>query len=69
MPNNKQEPTRLELYQAGKLDERRSKRPVHVHDVKEVTIETDAEQMSIRPTAIVIALMVIALLVLAATSI
>lgn len=69
MPSNKQEPSRLELYQAGKLDERRSKRPAHLPEVKVAEIETEEEQTSIRPTALILGLMVIVLLVLAATSI
>jgi ABC-type oligopeptide transport system substrate-binding subunit len=69
MPPNKQEPSRLELYKAGKLDERRSARSAHVPDVKKVAIDPDDGQMNISPTAIVIALMVIVLLVLTATSI
>lgn len=66
MPDAKNEPTRFELYQAGKIEGRRSFRPPHAPRVDEKKDDVDDESISLRPTVIVIALMVVVLLVLTA---
>lgn len=68
MPHNKQEPNRLELYKAGKLEERRSKRPHHEPIKEEKIIEEEQQSFKLSPGAIAIGLMVIALLILTATA-
>jgi len=65
MPNSKNEPTRFELYQAGKIEGRRSFRPPHVPEQTEKKYDIDDESINLRPTVIVIALMVAVLLTLA----
>lgn len=66
MPDTQHEPSRLELYKAGKLEERRSPRPPHVPKVEEVVSEAAEEVVSfkLRPEMVAIVLMVIVLLVL-----
>ena len=66
MPNSKNEPTRFELYQAGKIEGRRSFRPPHVPELDDKKGDADDASISLRPTVIVIALMVAVLLVLTA---
>lgn len=66
MSDSKNEPTRFELYQAGKIEGRRSFRPQPVPEVAAKKDEVDVEIVSIRPTVIVIGLMVVVLLVLTA---
>lgn len=65
MPDTKNEPTRFELYQAGKIEGRRSFRPPIVPEVAAKEEEVETASINLRPTVIVIALMVIVLLVLA----
>jgi hypothetical protein len=66
MSPNKQEPSRLELYKAGKIEERRSVRPPHVQVKEEVAVEEIAESVKLlRPELIAIGLMVILLIILA----
>lgn len=68
MLTNKQEPTRLELYKAGKLEERRSER-THQAPLKEIkVIEEEQKSVKLSPEAIAISLMVILLLILTATA-
>jgi hypothetical protein len=66
MPDSKNEPTRFELYQAGKIEGRRSFRPPVVPDVAAKKDDVDDGSISFSPTVIVIALLVAVLLVLTA---
>lgn len=63
MPLNKNEPSRLELYKAGKIEGRHAMRPPHVAAVEEN--EESGGSAGLRPEVITIGLMIIALLVLA----
>jgi len=66
MPNTKEQPSRLELYKAGKLDERHGKRPsqVPIHDVKPDE-ENLAAAAKLRPELIAIGIFIVVLLALA----
>lgn len=63
MPTNKNEPSRLELYKAGKIEGRHAIRPPHVAALDEN--KESGGGIRLRPEVITIALMVIALLILA----
>ena len=71
MPNNKQEPSRLELYKAGKIEGRRSARTPLVPDkaVEEQIDKENEEGSKLRPEVAILALMVILLLIIAAIAI
>jgi hypothetical protein len=62
MPHNKNEPTRLELYKAGKIEDRHSIRPPHVPAAEEN--KESGGSIGLRPEVITIGLMLIALLIL-----
>ena len=64
MPLNKNEPSRLELYKAGKIEGRHAMRPPHVAAVEEKDEESGGS-VGLRPEVITIGLMIIALLILA----
>lgn len=65
MPPNNQEPSRLELYKAGKIEERRSVRPPHVAEKEEAAIEETVAGFKLRPELIAIGLMILLLIILA----
>jgi hypothetical protein len=64
MPDRKNEASRLDLYKAGKLDERRDsrKRATIVEEAKETEVEEAASHL--RPEIIALGVLVIALLVI-----
>lgn len=66
MPDTKNQPSRLELYKAGKLEERHGKRPSQepVHDVK-LDEANQAATAKLRPELIAIGIFVVVLLILA----
>lgn len=64
MPDSKNEPSRLELYKAGKLEERRGSRQRPPVVAAAEKVETDDGSIHLRPTVIVLALTVLALLVI-----
>ena len=64
MPNTKNDHARLELFKAGKLEERRSPRPSIVPAHEEEKIEENGEGFKLSPEIIAIGLMVIMLLAL-----
>lgn len=66
MPPNRNEPSRLELYKAGKLEERHSPRPSLIPSKEAEVTEEDSGGIKLRAELIAIALMVIVLLILAA---
>ena len=66
MANSKKQPTRLELYKAGKIEERHSIRPSHVPVNEVKTKEPDDEGIKLRPELIIIGVVVIIMLVLVA---
>lgn len=66
MSHSKHDPHRLELVQAGKLEERHSLRPpAHISHQEEIIEEDHKEAVRMRPELIAIAIMVIVLIVLA----
>ena len=66
MPLNKNQPSRLELYKAGKLEERLAERPPNAH-VEEAISEENEAGFKLRPELIAIALLLIVMLVLTVT--
>ena len=62
------EPSRLDLYKAGKLEERRSPRPPHTTELKVDQKMEEVGSFKLRPEIIAIALMVMVLLVLTLTA-
>lgn len=64
MSSHQQIPNRLELYKAGKLEERRSVRPPHVPEKIEIPIEENIEGFKLRPEIVAIGLLVLVLIVL-----
>jgi hypothetical protein len=66
MSTHDQEPSRLELYKAGKIEERRAARKLHAPNAETLAVEKDAESIKLlRPELIAIGLMVLLLIVLA----
>lgn len=65
MPPNNQEPSRLELYQAGKIEERRSIRPSQLPEKEEAAIEETVAGFKLRPELVAIGLMILLLIILA----
>lgn len=66
MPDSNKQPSRFELYQAGKVEGRRSFRRPEAPIVEEVKAVETGWNIKMSSTAIIIALMVTVLLVLAA---
>jgi len=65
MQNTNGGPSRLELVQAGKLEERHSvRRPSIIPKQEEVVDEPDKDVVRLRPELVAIAIMVIVLIVL-----
>ncbi len=66
MPDIQHEPSRLELYKAGKLEERRAPRPPQVPQVEDVISKEDEEIVGfkLRPEMIAIVLLAVVLLIL-----
>jgi hypothetical protein len=65
MTTDKREPTRLELYKAGKIEERRSPRRPHILEHVEPEIEEEKQQRFVmRPEMIAIGLFILLLLIL-----
>jgi len=62
------EPSRLDLYKAGKLEERRSPRPPYTPELEVVQEIEEVASFKLRPEIIAIALMVVVLLVLTLTA-
>jgi len=69
MPENQKVPSHAELQKAGTTERRRSNRPPLVSVKEELVKEEDEVISGLRPEAIAIALMVIALLILTAFAI
>ncbi len=66
MSTHDQEPSRLELYKAGKIEERRSARAPHVPLQEALEVKENSESIKLlRPELIAIGLMVLLLVVLA----
>ena len=65
MPDHTNGPSRLELYKAGKLEERRTVRPQAALTAETEPAEVD-ETIKLRPEVIAIALLLIVLLIVTA---
>jgi len=66
MSDHTNEPSRLELYKAGKLDERRAGRPRNAPVAEEAVTNNDSINLS--PEAIAISLLVVVLLIITAVT-
>lgn len=65
MSDHNNEPSRLDLYKSGKLEERRgSRRPAVAVAVKEKKAETTNENTQLSPTIIALGLSVVLLLII-----
>jgi hypothetical protein len=66
MSDHTNEPSRLELYKAGKLDERRNGRPRNAPVAEEAV--TNKDSINLSPEVIAISLLVVVLLVITAVA-
>ena len=64
MPSDKKEPTRLELYKAGKLEERSARRPSLDIEKAKKPVAKDTGKPKLRIEITVIGLMVLVLIIL-----